>query len=329
MAQTDTKPHGELWGNGPSLNSNVNRRQYNRSTQLRRPRLRARMATGVLRTLGRLAPSPPNGWAPTFLIGCGRSGTTILGQILNQRRDAWVANEPRHVWRAINLETDIWYVHHRQGVVRGRLAMTADDATDGATRIAGKLFFAVQRFHRCTLLVEKLPINSFRIDYLRGLFPRARFILILRHGLEVAHSIQRTGDRWYGPNGGHKWHLLSEYAVSKGFDSQFVSACKDDLSRGLVEWTLSVEAARDGLSRVAAGDIVTVRYENLLQTPRKTLDRVQQHFDWATDDQMATFAVKHLARQNRAADDLAMPPHVSHRTRELLAALDYEVGRRR
>lgn len=48
--------------------------------------------------------SPAN--PPGFIIGCGRSGTTILGTILEQHPSICYLLEPYHLWAAIDPRTD-------------------------------------------------------------------------------------------------------------------------------------------------------------------------------------------------------------------------------
>ena len=42
------------------------------------------------------------------------------------------------------------------------------------------------------ILLEKLPINSFRLRFLKESFPEARYIYLTRNGLEVSKSIEKN-----------------------------------------------------------------------------------------------------------------------------------------
>jgi hypothetical protein len=44
---------------------------------------------------------------PVFIIGCGRSGTTILGQVLSAHPEVYYLFEPYHLWAAIDPMTDV------------------------------------------------------------------------------------------------------------------------------------------------------------------------------------------------------------------------------
>src|SRR2546423_1772339 len=68
------------------------------------------------------------------------------------------------------------------------------------------------------VLVEKLAINNFRLGFLSALCPDAALINIVRHGVEVALSIQEKArlGHWYGLND-RKWTLLVEHAWANGY----------------------------------------------------------------------------------------------------------------
>src|SRR5687768_6763980 len=129
---------------------------------------------------------------PVFIVGCGRSGTTALGRLLGEHPNVVYLNEPRALWK-LDPRTDVW----SGDVPEARLDL--DDVHPTIRSRLRAAFFA--KAADDDLLVEKTPINSFRIDYIRAVFPRARFLHLLRNGLDVARSIERwclEGRRWYG-----------------------------------------------------------------------------------------------------------------------------------
>ena len=205
--------------------------------------------------------------SPVFIIGCGRSGTTALGRTLGSHPAITYVNEPRGLWQK-DPRTNVW---NKQADSTGSIDLYADDAGPETSAVLRKAFG--KRTQPGTLLLEKTPINSFRVDYIRAVFPGARFLHLLRNGLDVAASIVRrtetTGKTWYG-TGDSKWRLLSNYAARHGSGHLTEWAGTDLRSRGLVEWRLAVSHARP---RLDARDL-EIRYEDLVGDPTTTLTAV-------------------------------------------------------
>jgi len=148
---------------------------------------------------------------PVFIVGCGRSGTTILGTALSKHSRIVYLNEPRHLWFAAYPQTDIWTA--RAAARGGRLVLTANDADEQRSKRLRRLFRWAALIARRSVVVEKLPVNSFRLEFIRAIFPNARFVCIYRNGLEVARSIAADAQpkNWFGVNG-YKWTELKQLA---------------------------------------------------------------------------------------------------------------------
>ena len=199
----------------------------------------------------------------THILGCGRSGTTALGEALAAHPSVRYLNEPRGIWR-IDPRTDIWSDNER-----ARLVLTDDDLS---LFRALRLRAAFAKAGHGGWLVEKLPIDNFRVGYLVALDPDASFVHLVRNGLEVAASIARLADsgRWFV---GRKWPLLTDHPRERGL-ADIVDLCTDNHLRGLLEWRLSVEAASIGMRRYAPDRSIEIRYEDLVQNPRRVLGEV-------------------------------------------------------
>ena len=129
---------------------------------------------------------------PIFIIGCGRSGTTLLSEILGKHRDVahWSeANDiwyPQwHPWRPENIDkpplefdpvgfTNQWWQQNENRQLEIK-------AMFGAFQLLGQKSF----------FLNKSPYNVFRIPYLLQMFPEARFIHIIRDGRAVVFSYAR------------------------------------------------------------------------------------------------------------------------------------------
>lgn len=202
--------------------------------------------------------------APFFIVGCGRSGTTALGELLGSHPSVTYLNEPRNLWKN-DPRTDVW---SKEGAEHGSLDLYEVDE-DLRPKLRNALF---KRAGKDDLLVEKTPVNSFRIDYLRALFPKARFIHLLRNGIDVARSIQtwvESGRLWYGEDD-LKWRLLVDYAEKQGLGELAAESADDPRLRGLLEWRLAVTHVRERLT----GSDIELRYEDLVADPRNEIDKL-------------------------------------------------------
>jgi len=130
---------------------------------------------------------------PIIILGCPRSGTTLLFETLAKCANAWTIGGESY---------GVIDRHARQfdGVLpRGKVEARGDrlDASDAdpdaAKRVIGgflsvvrdregRLYIEREPAKRpgCIRLLEKMPINSLRIPFLRRIFPDCRFIFLYR-----------------------------------------------------------------------------------------------------------------------------------------------------
>ena len=127
---------------------------------------------------------------PVFLIGCGRSGTTMLESLLRNHKDICSFSEANDIWdpkgyRWYNknlkrppiwydpiIYTDVWREYF-------------DDNYKSQLR---NIFGCFQYISRKKIFLNKSPMNTFRIPDILKIFPDARFIHIIRDGRAVAYS---------------------------------------------------------------------------------------------------------------------------------------------
>jgi len=279
------------------------------------------MAAHALRRLtARLLPGIGALVRPVFIIGCGRSGTTVLGQVLGRHPSLAFLNEPRNIW-LYEPRTDIWSARARAR--GGRLGLSADDVQPSAAARIRRAFAAEVRLQRAERLVEKLPINAFRVGWLAGMFPDALFLHLIRNGLDVAASIARHSERaaWFGVED-YKWRLLVEHAGERG-EADLVELCTDDFRRGLLEWRLSVVTALDALARLAPERQLEIRYERLVERPVEVCQRIEAFVGIGHEPAMAAFARAELGRRSPPPDPIALPPDARRIAGELLRRLGY------
>ena len=218
---------------------------------------------------------------PIFILGTGRSGTTILGIVLSMHREVGYLNEPKAVWHLIHPHEDI-IGNYSQTEAKYRL--TPEDATDEMRQRAVQMFGAYLTATCSKRLVDKYPELIFRVDFVRALFPDARFIFLVRNGWDTCHSIATWSKRlgvqvngkkhdWWGIDD-RKWQLLVEQLVKT--DLMFsgiadeVKHFERHLDRAAVEWILTMQEGLR-LMQTSSDCIHLVRFEDLTSEPEKVL----------------------------------------------------------
>src|SRR3990170_696119 len=122
---------------------------------------------------------------PIFIIGCPRSGTSLLFRtFIRSPVLGSLGREGNSVWE-----------HYHQASKKGWASHALDerDITGQERRFVYQHLYRVAGGRR---FVEKTPRNCFRIPYLLGLFPDAYIIYLKRDGRDTVNSLMRE---WRSP----------------------------------------------------------------------------------------------------------------------------------
>jgi len=181
-----------------------------------------------------------------FIIGCARSGTSILGELVAQHPDVSYVFEAHGVWAVAGRgenDSDRLTAAHVTPEVERRVRRRLGRKFEGE---AG------------SLLVEKNPRGSLRVPFLRALFPRARFVHIVRDGRDVACSLVPGC-------GGDEWRHL------KPPSWRTLQARYRGVRRTARVWLEVLEIALADLERAPH---LTVRYEDLVADASRAAESV-------------------------------------------------------
>lgn len=217
---------------------------------------------------------------PIFVLGTGRSGTTILGKVLSMHRHCVFLNEPKALWHAACRFEDVIGSYSER---EARYVLGPDDVTPKIRRRIRKLYAYAQTITNGRRVVDKYPELIFRAGFVRRCFPDARFVMLVRNGWDTVASIEkwsagntvaRAGatEDWWGKDG-RKWQLLVRDVAS--LDPQLadrvdtLAKLEGDADRAAVEWLLTMRWAQ----RVEQDfpPLHRVRFEDLTADPQATL----------------------------------------------------------
>lgn len=259
---------------------------------------------------------------PVFIVGMGRSGTTLLGQVLAAHPWVGFLNEPKAMWHNIRPDEDIIGSYAPLG--KGRLRLDADDAEPAVVQRAHAVFSWYLRMSRSRRVIDKYPELLFRTDFVRAIFPDARFLIAVRSPDRVLSSVaswsdshERDGVDWWGVQG-RKWDAIWREAVEARAGNSDIAALDlgdetDDYVRAAVEWLVTARAGlelarRDPLSMV-------VRYEDLALNPRATVARILEFCDLPSSP-----------RTERYAEAVVRPGSANDKRRGASPSLPGEMG---
>lgn len=219
---------------------------------------------------------------PIFVIvGAAGSGTSILGELLGKHRSICCLDEPREMWRQAYPETYIWMPNKS-----GKIIFTAADNNRLRSWLLRRFFYNKFSKSKKQVLVEKLPINCFRLPFIRKIFPEARYIFTSRNGLDVAKSM----DRRFGKEQ-IAVQLLEEIINEK----PYAAYANSNRLKHLLCWKISVENSVNFLSKLPASQWIEVSYQDLAERPEKTAKKLLAFMGIGEDEQIIEFARENIS----------------------------------
>jgi hypothetical protein len=135
---------------------------------------------------------------PFFVVGCPRSGTTMLQQALNRHSQVVIPPETKYFFSFLghSHRRQLRHVERLEADLRITLPRPAARVSSAAE---GRAFYEemarryVERLGRdgVTCFGEKTPEHTGHLPLIRRLFPEAKFVAIYRDGRDVAASLSR------------------------------------------------------------------------------------------------------------------------------------------
>ena len=230
-------------------------------------------------------------FSPVFIIGCGRSGTTIVGNTLSQHPDIKYLNERRDLWHRAYPEFNIW----NENTQNPKLYADKKDVITKKNNLLHHLFFREQVLGNSIILLEKLPINNFRLEFLNASFPDAKYIYLTRNGLEVSKSIEKRIQKqnWFG---GEKYDLLKKYSSDNKI--HFKTKINGDKERGMWEWKLSIEESNRFFKKENKNNFIHISYQDFIDSPSQIIKNIFDFFRLEYTENWITEISKNIKRKN-------------------------------
>jgi hypothetical protein len=223
------------------------------------------------------------------IVGAPRSGTNMLRDLICTLPGCgtWPCDEINFVWRHGNVS----YPSD---------ALPPELAVPRVQRFVRGRFERIARAYGLDRVVEKTCANSLRVDFVDRIVPDARYVFLVRHGMDaVASAAQRWRGRLDLPYTLKKARFVPPGDVP-GYAARFAAnrlfrlfsrdsrvACwgprLDDMQELLgrhsleevcaLQWRACVERADAAFAGIDPGRVLRVRYESVVEDPRSFLAR--------------------------------------------------------
>jgi len=269
-----------------------------------------------------------DGVRPIFILGMGRSGTTVLGRILGLHPDVGLLNEPKALWHSALGDDDLIGSYAPQP---GRYRMSAADARREVVSSLTRSYRAFQMLSLSRRVVDKYPELLFRNALLDVAFPEARKIVLVRSGADTCRSVATWsaqngggGADWWGRDG-RKWQLLIRQLVlpDRGLATLWPvvnEICRSE-DMAAVEWIVTMrEVLR--LRAIGAPNMYYLRYEDLAAKPGEVLPHLLAFAGLKRDRKLLRYAAETL-RAPTAGDPPRLHPAIQPLFDETMARMGY------
>jgi hypothetical protein len=225
-----------------------------------RKRFGAERMSRSMHRYARMSGDAPRPVRPVFVIGCPRSGTSLLFHLLGQHADL----------RHLGTEGFVFWAHRHPA--RNGWVSDAADASDADESEQTYVYSSIQRVAGGGRLLEKTPKNCLRVRYLDALFPDASYVFLTRDPRATVASLI---DGWHARHGvsyrlperlrlaeyrGRYW----SYVLPKGWRDLKQTSIPVVAAH---QYVASYEHASEDLARIPSNRVVRASYEDLVSRP--------------------------------------------------------------
>lgn len=189
-----------------------------------------------------------------FVLGCDRSGTTLLQGLLNSHPDIFISYEIgiiyplKNVYEREGASFMIDLVCKRGLIEEGQALQVLDEYRDGKFESFSNLLAKLYRMRASkdgkSIWGDKMPSYTGHIDELAFLFPNSRFINIIRDPRGVSSSWAKTD-----------WGPMTTYHAAK-------------------KWRKKIYEARESLIKLDKNRYENILFEDLVNDPEPVLRRI-------------------------------------------------------
>ena len=213
-----------------------------------------------------------------YIIGTGRSGTTMLGKCLSTISKSTFLNEPKLFWNLIDDEDDLNCNYTDKC---GRYRFDEKDWTSEKSKRVQRFYSFYSLVTSTNLIIDKYPEMAFRVSYLNSLLGGELYLFLIRNGFNSVFSIEGWSKKhsivnteqsdiedWWGLNDS-KWNAIVDELVKDhpilGKNYLSLKFDKRHKVRAAVEWVLTMEQIERLQLSPQSSKVMVVNYELFVQ----------------------------------------------------------------
>lgn len=242
-----------------------------------------------------------------FLVGCPRSGTTMLKRMVNAHPQVAITRETHWIPRYFEKQRGVTsegvvtdrlveklFEHHRfdqMKISREKLQSLIDRNPDSTyAELVSRIFDRYGQRKGKPLVGDKTPTYVRKIPTLHQLWPNARFVHLIRDGRDV-------------------WLSIRQWRMAKKSAGQFATWEKDPLVTTALWWKALVGMGhRDG-SQLGSDKYLELKYHHLVNQPEIACRQLAQFLGIPHTDAMGKFYEGRTQHDDQLSTNAAwLPP---------------------
>lgn len=190
------------------------------------------------------------GKAPIFIVGCPRSGTTLIRVVLDSHPNICCGPET-HLIKNLKTFKETISIRWRMLEPYGISEKVLNQKLSEMFRIFPENYMKIKKKQQWA---EKTPNNIFHMDFIDELFPNCQFINIIRDGRDVVCSFKE------------RWGRISIF-------------------RAIRDWNRSIELTEQYRAKFSKERYMEVKYEELVSNPERETKRIMEFIgeDWTPE----------------------------------------------
>ncbi len=212
---------------------------------------------------------------PVFIVGVPRSGTTLLRVVLDSHPNLAVG--PECPWISGNYGQVVSFRHlyeslisHKSGPIQNFNYIDEKVVAASLGKAIGDILQVYAESNGKQRWIEKTPDNIAFIPFLKTVFPKAKYIHIIRDGRDVAVSSYQARHQW-------GTHINCN---GKRLENTIINCLK--------RWNLWLSQFQQWIVEFDL-DVHALKYEDFIANPRKTVEGVLSFIDEPWDDRVLNY----------------------------------------